>query len=108
MTEFLFKYWKDFDRAPYLIWYCFCTVSIKEDPEVSNIFYKLIVNYGPEKLSRNFWALNRNLKKSFNKSKWENIKKFPIHKISSRDLLSDQKEIKSGTFLDKLLKNELK
>ncbi len=42
-------------------WYCFCAVSIEEDLEISNIFYKLVCNSG-EKLSRNFGTLNHNLK----------------------------------------------
>ena len=108
MTEFLFEYWKNMDRAPYLIWYCFCAVSMEEDPEISNIFYKLIFNFG-EKLSCNFWALNRVLKRSYNKYKWNNIKKFPIHKLSARQISGEllKNNVKSGTFLDKLLKGEL-
>ena len=104
MSNFLFEYWKNMDRAPYLIWYCFCSISMEEDPKISNIFYNLLSNSG-EKLSRNFWALNHVLKRNFNENKWNDIKKFPIHKLSSRGL--NFKSVKSGTFLDKLLKSEL-
>ena len=77
---------------------------MEEDPKISNIFYNLLSNSG-EKLSRNFWALNHVLKRNFNENKWNDIKKFPIHKLSSRGL--NFKSVKSGTFLDKLLKSEL-
>ena len=94
------------DGAPYLISYCFASISMEENANISDMLHNLYILNG-EKFLRSFWKLEKLLTKKFDKKKWDEVKSFPINKFSSRLFQSNPNNIKQGTFLDKLLKCKL-
>lgn len=104
MARFLTEFWKDRDWADYFLYYQFTAVAVEEDPKFYKIVLDVIRNhYYHEK---DFLSLGDAVHSKFNRSEWEEMKKFPIHKIYGAKFWND-KFIEKGTFADKLLRGEL-
>lgn len=109
MAEFLLESWKEMDGMPYFSWYGFAAIASEEDPVISKIMHNLYNNIN-KAFSSDFFKLAKAIDYNliFSNERWEDIKKFPIQKFCSRMILErSSKDVKPGTFLDKLLKGEL-
>ena len=71
-------------------------------------FYKLFME-GHRITRKDYFALLFALSHNFNQQEWNAIKKFPLQHISAQSYACQHSaQAKPGTFLDKLLKGELK
>ena len=103
MTDFLSEYWKDKNWCDYLFFYEFTAVAMEEDGK----FYKQVVDM----LNTTYYHENQFLELSYkvhdryDSKTWNEIKKFPIHKISLA--INGKKPFKTGSYYHKIEQGEI-
>ncbi len=95
MKNFCYEYWSNNEGSPYHFWYAFATVAIEEDQKIRSLMYE---NTKFEKYKAdNLFDLQPYLAKQFDEKIWNKIKKFPIHKFSTRALKN--KKVMKNSFI---------